>query len=39
VLIAVNLPWIGWLVGLVLTLVGLGLLVAHVLEGTNRPVV
>jgi cytoskeletal protein CcmA (bactofilin family) len=32
VLIAVNLPWIGWLIGLVLTLVGLGMIVAHVYD-------
>jgi cytoskeletal protein CcmA (bactofilin family) len=32
VLIAVNLPWIGWLVGLALTLIGLGMIVAHVYD-------
>jgi anti-sigma factor RsiW/cytoskeletal protein CcmA (bactofilin family) len=32
VLIAVNLPWIGGLVGLVLTLVGLGMIVAYVYD-------
>jgi hypothetical protein len=32
VLIAVNLPWIGWLAGLLLTFVGLGMLVAHLYE-------
>jgi len=36
VLIAVNLPWIGWLAGLVLTLVGLGMLVAYVYERFDR---
>jgi hypothetical protein len=39
VLIAVNLPWIGWLAGLVLTLVGLGLLVAYAFEGTSQRIV
>jgi cytoskeletal protein CcmA (bactofilin family) len=32
VLIAVNLPWIGGLVSLVLTLVGLGMIVAHLYD-------
>jgi cytoskeletal protein CcmA (bactofilin family) len=36
VLIAVNLPWVGWLAGLVLTLIGLGLLVAYVSERSGR---
>jgi len=36
VLIAVNLPWIGWLVGLVLTLIGLGLIVAYLSERSGR---
>jgi hypothetical protein len=36
VLIAVNLPWVGWLVGLLATLVGLGLLVGHVSERSGR---
>ncbi len=36
VLIAVNLPWIGWLAGLVLTLVGLGMLVAYVSDRSGR---
>jgi len=36
VLIAVNLPWIGWLVGLLLTLTGLGLLVAYASEHSGR---
>ncbi len=36
VLIAVNLPWIGWLAGLVLTLIGLGLIVAYLSERSGR---
>jgi cytoskeletal protein CcmA (bactofilin family) len=32
VLIAVNLPWIGWLIGVVLTLIGLGMIVAHIYD-------
>jgi hypothetical protein len=36
VLIAVNLPWIGWLVGLVATLLGLGLLVAYISDRSGR---
>jgi len=32
VLIAVNVPWMGWLAGLLLTLVGLGMLAAHIYE-------
>jgi hypothetical protein len=38
VLIAVNLPWIGWLAGLVLTLIGLGMLVAYLSERWGRGV-
>jgi hypothetical protein len=30
--IAVNLPWIGWLAWLVLTLVGLGMIAAHIYD-------
>lgn len=36
VLIAVNLPWIGWLASLVLCLIGLGLLVAYISEHSGR---
>jgi cytoskeletal protein CcmA (bactofilin family) len=36
VLIAVNMPWFGWLVSLVLTLVGLGMLVAYVADCSGR---
>jgi hypothetical protein len=38
VIIAVNLPWVGWLFGLVLTLVGLGMLVNYVSERAGRTV-
>jgi hypothetical protein len=38
VLIAINLPWIGWLLGLVLTLLGLGMLVNYVSERSGRSV-
>jgi hypothetical protein len=37
VLIAVNLPWVGWLAGLVFTLTGLGMLVSYfVFERSGR---
>ena len=36
VLVAINLPWIGWLVGLALTLVGLGMIVTYVSERSGR---
>jgi cytoskeletal protein CcmA (bactofilin family) len=36
VIIAINLPWIGWLFGLVLTLLGLGMLVNYVSERSGR---
>ena len=38
VIIAVNLPWIGWLFGLVLTLVGLGMLVTYVSERSGKTI-
>jgi cytoskeletal protein CcmA (bactofilin family) len=38
VIIAINLPWIGWLVGLVLTLVGLGMLVTYVSARAGRSI-
>jgi cytoskeletal protein CcmA (bactofilin family) len=38
VFIATNLPWIGWLAGLLVTLVGLGMLVAYVSERAGRRV-
>jgi cytoskeletal protein CcmA (bactofilin family) len=38
VFIATNLPWIGWLVSLVITLVGVGMLVAYVAERAGRRV-
>jgi len=36
VIIAINLPWIGWLIGLVMTLLGLGMLVTYVSERAGR---
>jgi cytoskeletal protein CcmA (bactofilin family) len=36
VIVAINLPWIGWLIGLVLTLLGLGMLVNYVAERSGR---
>jgi len=36
VIVAVNLPYVGWLFGLVVTWVGLGMLVMHVLDATGR---
>jgi anti-sigma factor RsiW len=36
VIIAINLPWIGWLFWLVLTLVGLGMLVTYVSERSGK---
>jgi anti-sigma factor RsiW len=36
VIIAINLPWIGWLIGLALTLLGLGMIVTYVSERSGR---
>ena len=36
VIIAINLPWIGWLIGFVLTLLGLGMLVNYASERLGR---
>jgi len=36
VLVAINLPWIGWLIGLALTLLGLGMIVTYVSERSGR---
>ncbi len=36
VLIAINLPWIGWLISLALTLLGLGMIVAYASERSGR---
>lgn len=36
VIVAVNLPFVGWLLGPVITCVGLGMLVMHVLDATGR---
>jgi hypothetical protein len=36
VLIAINLPWVGWLIGLLLTLLGLGMIVMYVSERSGR---
>jgi len=36
VIVAINLPWIGWLIGIVLTLLGLGMIVTYVSERSGR---
>jgi cytoskeletal protein CcmA (bactofilin family) len=36
VFVAINLPWIGWLIGLALTLLGLGMIVTFVSERSGR---
>jgi cytoskeletal protein CcmA (bactofilin family) len=36
VFIAINLPWVGWLVGIAITLLGLGMIVAYVSERSGR---
>ena len=36
VIVAINLPWIGWLIGLALTLLGLGMIVTYVSERSGR---
>jgi cytoskeletal protein CcmA (bactofilin family) len=36
VFVAINLPWIGWLIGLVVTLVGLGMLVNYVSDRSGK---
>ena len=36
VIIAINLPWVGWLVGVALTLLGLGMIVTYVAERSGR---
>ena len=36
VIVAINLPWIGWLVSFLLTLLGLGMLVNYVSERSGR---
>ena len=36
VIIAINLPWIGWLIGLALTLLGLGMIVTYVSERSGH---
>ena len=36
VIVAINLPWIGWLIGFVLTLLGLGMLVNYASERLGR---
>jgi anti-sigma factor RsiW len=36
VIVAVNLPLVGWLFGVVITCVGLGMLVMHALDATGR---
>jgi hypothetical protein len=36
VIVAINLPWIGWLIGIVLTLLGLGMIVTYLAERSGR---
>ncbi len=36
VIVAINLPWIGWLIGLALTLLGLGMIVTYVSERSGH---
>jgi cytoskeletal protein CcmA (bactofilin family) len=36
VMVAINLPWIGWLIGLALTLLGLGMIVTYVSERSGH---
>jgi cytoskeletal protein CcmA (bactofilin family) len=36
VIVAINLPWVGWLIGLALTLLGLGMIVTYVSERSGR---
>jgi cytoskeletal protein CcmA (bactofilin family) len=38
VFIAGNLPWIGWLFGIAITLLGLGMIVTYISERLGRPV-
>jgi anti-sigma factor RsiW len=37
VFVAINLPWVGWLIGIALTLLGLGMIVTYVSERLGRP--
>ena len=36
VIVAINLPWVGWLIGIALTLLGLGMIVTYVSERSGR---
>jgi hypothetical protein len=38
VIIAINLPWVGWLISLALTLLGLGMIVTYVSERSGRTI-
>ena len=36
VFIAINLPWVGWLIGIAITLLGLGMIVTYASERSGR---
>jgi anti-sigma factor RsiW len=36
VFVAINLPWVGWLIGIAITLLGLGMMVTYVSERSGR---